>query len=49
MHESIAEWGKHEIVKWVVQTINSHMNEEMKELSGWPERLIYIMIKWMRK
>ena len=28
------ECGKHEIVKWVVQTINSHMNEEMKELSG---------------
>ena len=34
MHESIAEWGKHEIVKWAVQTINSHMKEEMKELSG---------------
>ena len=36
----MAEWGKHEIIKWVVQIVNSHMNEGMKELSdeqsdGW--------------
>ena len=31
---SLWQCGKHEIVKWVVQTINSHMNEGMKVLSG---------------
>ena len=30
----MTECGKGEIVKWVVQTINSRMNEEMKVLSG---------------
>ena len=30
----MTECGKHEIVKRVVQTINSHMNEGMKVLSG---------------